>query len=70
MKFVPWTKEQDEKLRSLAMSGLGMSEIAERMQRSKSSVRVRSANLKIAIAREENPMQRGKLLFARQNQKR
>jgi predicted DNA-binding protein (UPF0251 family) len=70
MKFVPWTKEEDEALRGLAMAGLGMSEIAERMQRSKSSVRVRSANLKIAIAREENPMQKGKLIFAHRNQRR
>lgn len=67
MKFVPWTKEEDERLRSLAMSGLGMSGIAERLQRSKSSVRVRSANLKIAIAREENPMQKGRLALTRRN---
>ena len=37
-----------------------MAEIAQQMQRTKSSVRTRALKLKIAIAREENPMQKGK----------
>jgi predicted transcriptional regulator len=61
MAFVPWTEEEDEQLRKLARSGCGMVEIAQIMQRTKSSVRNRVQNLNIAIARQENPMRRGRL---------
>ena len=37
-----------------------MGEIAQQMHRTKSAVRTRALKLKIAIAREENPMQKGK----------
>ena len=62
MAFVPWSEEEDEQLRKLAKSGIGMAEIALMMQRTKSSVRVRASKLEIAIARQENPMQKGRLL--------
>jgi hypothetical protein len=60
MTFV-WSKDDDKRLRELAMSGIGMVEIADCLQRTKSSVRVRAAKLNIAIARQENPMQKGRL---------
>ena len=60
-----WTAEDDATLRKLALSGIGMSEIAERMSRTKSKVRTRAARLQIAIARSENPMQRGKTAIGR-----
>lgn len=62
MVFVPWSEEEDEQLRKLAKSGIGMAEIAQTMHRTKSSVRVRASKLGIAIARQENPMQKGRLL--------
>jgi hypothetical protein len=37
-----------------------MAEIAQQMQRTKSAVRTRALKLKIAIAHEENPMQKGR----------
>jgi hypothetical protein len=61
MVFVQWSDEEDEQLRQLARSGFGMVEIANLMQRTKSSVRVRALKLNIAIARQENPMRRGRL---------
>ena len=60
MTFIPWSPDEDERLRKLALSGASMAEIAQQMQRTKSSVRTRALKLKIAIAREENPMQKGK----------
>jgi hypothetical protein len=62
MAFVPWSEEEDEQFRKLAKSGIGMAEIAQMMQRTKSSVRVRALKLEIAIARQENPMRKGRLL--------
>jgi hypothetical protein len=44
---------------------ISMAEIAEQMQRSKSSVRSRALKIKIAIARERNPMQKEKRASAR-----
>ena len=61
MAFVQWTEEEHEQLRKLARSGCGMVEIAQIMQRTKSSVRNRVQNLNIAIARQENAMRRGRL---------
>ncbi len=60
MTFIPWSPDEDEQLRKLALSGASMAEIAQQMQRTKSSVRTRASKLKIAIARQENPMQKGK----------
>ena len=60
MTFIPWSPDEDERLRKLALSGASMAEIAQQMKRTKSSVRTRALKLKIAIAREENPMQKGK----------
>jgi hypothetical protein len=60
MKSIPWSPDDDERLRKLAFSGASMAEIARQMQRTKSAVRTRALKLKIAIAREENPMQKGK----------
>jgi hypothetical protein len=58
MTFVRWSPAEDEQLRRLALSGLSLAEIAAQMERSKSSVRYRALNLKIAIARDRNPMQK------------
>jgi DNA-directed RNA polymerase specialized sigma24 family protein len=60
MTFIPWSPDEDERLRKLALSGASMAEIAQQMQRTKSSIRTRASKLKIAIAREENPMQKVK----------
>ena len=55
----PWSQKQDEQLRVLASSGMSMAAIAKQMKRTKSAIRTRAAKLKIAIARDRNPMQRG-----------
>jgi hypothetical protein len=52
-----WSQDQDHKLRKLAAAGTSMAEIAEQIGRTKSAIRVRAAKLKIAIARDRNPMQ-------------
>jgi hypothetical protein len=52
----PWSDEDDERLRKLAISGLSLAEIATQMERSKSSVRARALKMNIAIARDRNPM--------------
>jgi hypothetical protein len=53
----PWSDEEDQRLRSLAKSGLSLTEIAHEMQRGVSSVRSRARKYAIAIARDRNPMQ-------------
>jgi DNA-directed RNA polymerase specialized sigma24 family protein len=58
MTFVPWSPAEDERLRKLALSGLSLTEIARQMERSKSSVRSRALKIKVAIARDRNPMQK------------
>jgi len=68
MTFIPWSPDEDARLRKLALSGASMAEIAQQMQRTKSSIRTRASKLKIAIAREENPMQKGKLAAPRANE--
>jgi hypothetical protein len=57
MNAPPWTAEEDERLRNLALSGVSLAEIAHQMQRGKSSVRNRALKMKIPIARDRNPMQ-------------
>jgi hypothetical protein len=59
MAFVPWSDEEDEQLRKLARSGCGMVNIAQTMERTKSSVRVRAQKLNIAIARQEKSNAKG-----------
>jgi len=58
MTFIPWSPDEDERLRKLALSGASLGEIAKQMQRTKSSVRTRALKLKIAIAREETRCKR------------
>ena len=53
---IPWSDEDDQRLRSLAQSGFSLAEIAHQMVRSKSSVRSRALKIAIAIARDRNPM--------------
>jgi hypothetical protein len=57
MTFVPWSPEEDDRLRKLALSGLSLAEIAAQMERGKSSVRTRALKMNIAIARDRNSMQ-------------
>jgi hypothetical protein len=54
----PWSPADDDLLRALAMRGLSEGEIAEQMDRSKSSVRSRAAKIQVAIARDRNGMQK------------
>jgi IS30 family transposase len=56
MKRGQWSTEEDEQLRSLARSGLSLTEIARQMERPKSSVRYRAMQIEIAIARDRNAM--------------
>jgi hypothetical protein len=53
----PWSDEDDQQLRSLAISGFSLAEIARQMVRNKSSVRSRALKIEIVIARERNLMQ-------------
>jgi hypothetical protein len=41
----------------MALAGLSLAAIAAQLKRGKSAVRVRAEKLKIAIARDRNPMQ-------------
>jgi hypothetical protein len=61
MAPIPWTIGDDNRLRELARSGISMIEIAARMNRTKWAIRGRAEKLKIAIAPQENAMQRGTL---------
>jgi hypothetical protein len=54
---IPWSDEDDQQLRSLALSGFSLAQMAHQMVRSKSSVRSRALKIEIAIARDRNPMQ-------------
>jgi hypothetical protein len=56
MTFVPWSPEEDDRLRKLALSGLSLAEIEAQMERGKSSVRTRALKMNIAIARDRNSM--------------
>jgi hypothetical protein len=57
---IPWSDDEDQQLRSLALSGFSLAEIARQMARGTSSVRSRALKLGIAIARDRNPMQGSK----------
>jgi hypothetical protein len=54
---IPWSNEDDQLLRGLAVSGFSLAEIAHQMVRGKSSVRSRALKIEVAIARDRNPMQ-------------
>ena len=47
---VPWTAEDDDRLRKLAAESRPVKVIAERLKRSESSVRGRAAKLKLLVA--------------------
>ena len=53
-----WTPDENANLRSLAMAGLRLAEISQQIGRSKAGVRDRAARLEIAIARDQNGMQK------------
>jgi hypothetical protein len=55
MKSIPWSLEDDERLRKLALSGLSVTEIAHELRRNRSSVHTRAAKLKIVMARDRKP---------------
>jgi hypothetical protein len=57
---IPWSDEDDQRLRNLAKSGLCLTEIAHQMRRGVSSVRSRALKITVAIARDRNPMQASK----------
>jgi hypothetical protein len=48
---VGWTTEQDDQLRELAQAGETISKIAAELNRSRGSVRIRAAKLKITLAK-------------------
>jgi len=56
-RHIPWSEEDDQRLRCLAKSGFSLTEIARQIGRSKSSVGSRASKLAVAIARDRNPMQ-------------
>ena len=55
-QHLPWSSDEDQRLRELAQSGLGLPEIAREMNRSKSAVRRNALKLQIAIASSPNGM--------------
>jgi transposase-like protein len=55
MTSTPWSPEDDDRLRGLALSGLSVTEIAHELGRNRSSVYRRAASLKIVIARDRIP---------------
>jgi hypothetical protein len=57
---IPWSDEDDQKLRSLALSGFSLAQIAHQMVRNKSSVRSRALKIEIVLARDRNPRQASK----------
>jgi hypothetical protein len=50
----PWTPEEDERLRKLALTGTSVAPMAKQMHRSMASVRNRAARLKIVVAKSSN----------------
>jgi hypothetical protein len=58
MRLDLWTPGEDAKLRELALVGLSLAEIAQQIGRPKAGVRNRAGRLKIAIARDQNGMQK------------
>ena len=50
----PWTPEEDERLRKLALTGTSAAPMAKQMHRSMASVRNRAARLKIVVTKSHN----------------
>jgi hypothetical protein len=48
---IPWTSEEDKRLRTLALSGTSVAAMATQMKRSTAAVRNRAARLKIVVAK-------------------
>jgi hypothetical protein len=48
---IPWTSEEDKRLRTLALSGISVAAMATQMKRSTAAVRDRAARLKIVVAK-------------------
>jgi hypothetical protein len=58
MRLDLWTPGEDAKLRALALAGLSLAEISQHIGRPKAGVRDRAGRLEIAIARDQNGMQK------------
>jgi hypothetical protein len=50
---IPWTSEEDKRLRTLALSGISVLAMATQMKRSTAAVRNRAARLKIVVAKSK-----------------
>ena len=48
---IPWTSEEDKRLRTLALEGISVAAMATQMKRSTAAVRNRAARLKIVVAK-------------------
>ncbi len=48
---IPWTSEEDKRLRTLALSGISVAAMATPMKRSTAAVRNHAARLKIVVAK-------------------
>ena len=48
---IPWTSEEDKRLRTLALSGISVAAMATQMKHSTAAVRNRAARLKIVVAK-------------------
>jgi hypothetical protein len=48
---IPWTSEEDKRLRTVALSGISVAAMATQMKRSTAAVRNRAARLKIVVAK-------------------
>jgi hypothetical protein len=48
---IPWTSEEDKRLRTLVLSGISVAAMATQMKRSTAAVRNRAARLKIVVAK-------------------
>jgi hypothetical protein len=48
---IPWTSEEDKRLRTLALSGISVAAMPRQMKRSTAAVRNRAARLKIVVAK-------------------
>ena len=51
---MPWSKDEDQRLRDLAQSGLSTEDIATQMNRSKSAIRENAERPEITIASGRN----------------
>jgi DNA-binding NarL/FixJ family response regulator len=51
---VPWSADEDQRLRRLAQAGLGAREIAVKMNRTPRAIREHARKINIAIARSQN----------------